>query len=68
MKGNRSMGERRALWRKAAKRVNLSPEMLSNPDLRPLIARLKLALGETPDLEALRSLLDHREKSPESQA
>jgi len=57
MKNGRSVWRLRELWRRSAKRLIDSPELLSNPVLRPMAARYKLALRGINDPDAARTLL-----------
>jgi hypothetical protein len=57
MKNGRSFRGLRELWRRSAKRLIESPELLSNPALRPMAARYKLALRGIKDPDSARALL-----------
>lgn len=57
MKNGRSIRRLRELWRRSAKRLVESPELLSKPVMRPLAARYKLALTGIDDPDSARALL-----------
>ncbi len=57
MKNGRSLRRLRELWRRSAKRLIDSPELLACPALKPVLARYQLALEGVNDPESARARL-----------